>query len=51
VAVVRGGAAPRHDGASALATVEICLAMLESARSGRDIALHHQDAADPGSRR
>jgi DNA-binding MarR family transcriptional regulator len=34
VAAVRGGAAPRHDGASALATVEICLAMLESARDG-----------------
>jgi phthalate 4,5-cis-dihydrodiol dehydrogenase len=51
VAAVRGGAAPRHDGASALATVEICLAMLASARDGRDVALSHQTAADPESRR
>jgi len=51
VAAVRGGAAPLHDGASALSTVEICLAMLESAREGRDVALRHQVAADPGSRR
>jgi len=51
VAAVRGGAAPRHDGASALATVEICLAMLASARDGRAVALSHQTAADPESRR
>jgi len=38
-------------GASALATVEICLAMLASARDGRDVALSHQTAADPESRR
>lgn len=48
---VRHGRAPLHDGASALATMEICLAMLESAREGRDVALRHQVAASPGDRR
>ncbi|MEO8485707.1 MAG: Gfo/Idh/MocA family oxidoreductase [Betaproteobacteria bacterium] len=41
---------PLHDGASALATVEICLAMLRSAREGRDVALEQQVAAEPGRR-
>jgi phthalate 4,5-cis-dihydrodiol dehydrogenase len=50
-AAVDGGRAPLHDGRSALATVEICLAMLRSARDGRDVALEHQVADDPGSRR
>jgi phthalate 4,5-cis-dihydrodiol dehydrogenase len=35
---------PRHDGAWAMATLEVCLAMLASAREGRDIALTHQAA-------
>jgi phthalate 4,5-cis-dihydrodiol dehydrogenase len=33
---------PLHDGAWAMATLEVCLAMLQSAREGRDIALTHQ---------
>ncbi len=48
---VRFGRAPLHDGESALATVEVCLAMLASAREGRDVALHHQVAASPEARR
>ena len=36
------GIAPRHDGAWGLATLEACLALIEAARSGREIALHHQ---------
>lgn len=40
-AVVRG-IAPIHDGRWGLATMELCFAMLESAREGRDIALRHQ---------
>jgi phthalate 4,5-cis-dihydrodiol dehydrogenase len=36
--------APLHDGAWAMATLEVCLAMLQSAREGRDIALQHQVA-------
>ena len=44
------GRPPPHDGASALATVEICLAMLRSAREGRDVALEHQVAFGHGAR-
>ncbi|MGG5818377.1 Gfo/Idh/MocA family protein [Falsiroseomonas sp. HW251] len=36
------GVPPRHDGAWAMATLEACLALLESTRSGREVALHHQ---------
>lgn len=42
VAAVVAGVAPLHDGAWSLATMEVCLAMLESARLGRDISLHYQ---------
>jgi phthalate 4,5-cis-dihydrodiol dehydrogenase len=35
---------PLHDGAWAMATLEACLAILLSAREGRDIALSHQVA-------
>jgi len=49
VDAVRHGRAPLHDGASATATVEICLAMLASAREGRDVALRHQAAVAPGA--
>jgi phthalate 4,5-cis-dihydrodiol dehydrogenase len=42
-AVVRG-VAPLHDGAWAMATLEACLAILRSAREGREIALEHQVA-------
>jgi phthalate 4,5-cis-dihydrodiol dehydrogenase len=33
---------PLHDGRWAMATLEVCLAMLRSARNGIDIALSHQ---------
>jgi len=35
---------PLHDGAWAMATLEVCLAMLQSAREGRDVSLRHQAA-------
>jgi phthalate 4,5-cis-dihydrodiol dehydrogenase len=38
------GAAPLHDGAWGLATLEVCLAILRSAREGREIALSFQGA-------
>jgi phthalate 4,5-cis-dihydrodiol dehydrogenase len=38
------GRAPLHDGAWATATLEVCLAMLRSAREGRDVVLQHQVA-------
>jgi phthalate 4,5-cis-dihydrodiol dehydrogenase len=40
-AVVRGKP-PLHDGAWAMATLEVCLAILRSSREGREIALTHQ---------
>ncbi|MGG5885648.1 Gfo/Idh/MocA family protein [Falsiroseomonas sp. HC035] len=36
------GRAPWHSGASGMATLEICLGILDSARQGREIPLHHQ---------
>ena len=33
-----------HHGAWGLATLEVCLAMLESSRAGREMRLHHQVA-------
>ena len=39
------GKPPLHDGAWAMATLEVCLAILRSAREGRDVALAHQVAA------
>lgn len=36
------GRPPLHSGTWGLATTEVCLAMLASAREGREIALHHQ---------
>jgi phthalate 4,5-cis-dihydrodiol dehydrogenase len=36
--------APLHSGAWGMATVEMCLALLASAREGREVALHHQVA-------
>ena len=38
------GRAPLHDGAWAMATLEVCLAILRSAREGRDVVLTHQVA-------
>lgn len=39
---VVNGVRPVHDGRWGLATLEVCLAMLESARTGREIGLRHQ---------
>ena len=41
-AAVVDGRPPLHDGAWAMATLEVCLAMLQSARAGRDVPLRHQ---------
>lgn len=41
-AAVRGGQAPLHSGEWGLATLEICRAILDSARSGRAVDLEHQ---------
>ena len=41
---VVNGRAPLHDGAWATATLEVCLALLASAREGHDVALSHQVA-------
>jgi cation diffusion facilitator CzcD-associated flavoprotein CzcO len=41
-AAVLDGIAPRHDGAWGLGTLEACLGLLDSLRSGRETALHHQ---------
>jgi phthalate 4,5-cis-dihydrodiol dehydrogenase len=38
------GRAPLHDGKWAMATLEVCLAILQSAREERDITLAHQVA-------
>ena len=43
-AAVMHGVPPLHDGAWSLATLEVCLAILESARSGREVVLRHQVA-------
>ncbi|HKS63052.1 MAG TPA: Gfo/Idh/MocA family oxidoreductase, partial [Xanthobacteraceae bacterium] len=43
-AAVVNGAPPLHDGAWAMATLEVCRAILQSSREGRDIALAHQVA-------
>ena len=43
-AAVVDGRPPLHDGAWAMATLEVCLAMLQSAREGREVGLRHQTA-------
>jgi phthalate 4,5-cis-dihydrodiol dehydrogenase len=43
-AAVVDGKPPLHDGAWAMATLEACLAILQSSREGRDITLAHQVA-------
>jgi phthalate 4,5-cis-dihydrodiol dehydrogenase len=47
-AAIRSGIRPVHDGRWAKANVEVALAMLRSAREGREIALEHQVAAPEG---
>lgn len=41
-AAIRAGVAPLHSGAWGMATVEACLALLDSARTGQEVALRHQ---------
>jgi phthalate 4,5-cis-dihydrodiol dehydrogenase len=41
---IAGIRAPLHDGAWALASLELCLGAIESARAGRELALQHQVA-------
>jgi len=41
-AAVRRGRAPLHDGRWGMATLEVCLAILASARSASDVVLQHQ---------
>ena len=41
---------PLHGGEWSLATMEICLAMLESARTGKEIALKHQVGVTGGKK-
>jgi phthalate 4,5-cis-dihydrodiol dehydrogenase len=41
---VEGTRAPLHCGEWAMATLEVCLAILPSARSGREVELRHQSA-------
>jgi phthalate 4,5-cis-dihydrodiol dehydrogenase len=43
-AAVLDGVAPLHDGAWGMATLEVCLAMLHSAQTRREVTLHHQVA-------
>jgi phthalate 4,5-cis-dihydrodiol dehydrogenase len=40
---VVSGIAPHHDGHWAMATLEVCLAMLQSSREGREIGLQPRD--------
>lgn len=42
---IAGTRAPLHDGRWGTANVEVCLAVIESARSGRELPLQHQVAA------
>ncbi len=48
---VVGGRPPLHCGQWALATLEVCLAMLESGRTGSEVGLAHQVASEVASRR
>jgi phthalate 4,5-cis-dihydrodiol dehydrogenase len=43
-AAVVDGVAPAHDGAWALANLEVCLALLRSAREAREVPLENQAA-------
>lgn len=46
VAAVRDGTAPLHSGAWSMATMEVCLAILQSAQENREITLVHQVGLD-----
>jgi phthalate 4,5-cis-dihydrodiol dehydrogenase len=43
-AAVLDGVAPLHTGAWGMATLEACLALLHSARTGQEVTLRHQVA-------
>jgi phthalate 4,5-cis-dihydrodiol dehydrogenase len=43
-AAVVDGKSPLHDGTWAMATLEVCLAILQSSREGREVALTRQAA-------
>jgi phthalate 4,5-cis-dihydrodiol dehydrogenase len=43
---VLDGRKPLHDGAWGMATLEACLALLQSAAQGREVTLHHQVASN-----
>jgi phthalate 4,5-cis-dihydrodiol dehydrogenase len=47
-AAVRRNVAPLHCGEWGMATLEVCLAILESARTGAEVRLRHQVAASIG---
>ncbi len=49
-AAVTGGVPPVHDGRWALATLEACLALLTSSRTGEEVRLVHQVDAEPHAR-
>lgn len=44
VAAVREGVAPLHNGAWSRATMEVCLALIESSRTGQEVRMQHQIA-------
>jgi phthalate 4,5-cis-dihydrodiol dehydrogenase len=46
-AAVTQGRPPVHDGAWGLATMEVCFAILESAREGKEVTLSHQVPVPP----
>ena len=48
-AAIRTGSRPVHDGRWGKATVEVALAILRSAREGREVALEHQVVVPEGS--
>src|SRR5207249_12039787 len=48
-AAVVQGRPPLHDGRWGMATLEVCVAMLTSARENREVALHEQVAVPAGS--
>jgi phthalate 4,5-cis-dihydrodiol dehydrogenase len=41
-AAIRQGHEPLHSGRWGMATLEVCSAILESARTGKEVSLHHQ---------
>jgi phthalate 4,5-cis-dihydrodiol dehydrogenase len=46
---IRSGNPPVHNGRWGKATVEVALAILQSARDGREVVLEHQVAVDGSS--